>query len=151
MGNNEETKPLGLEIRMVANSIKKYLDKYLSESTGVDLTGVEGMTIFFIFRNRDKKLTSKDVMTSFRISKATASQTLNGLVDKGYITMKNDLEDRRSKVIELTEVGKEMQKKFDDSLKIVRKKITKGINEEEEAAFRATLNKILSNVGEENI
>lgn len=151
MGNNEETKPLGLEIRMVANSIKKYLDKYLSESTGIDLTGVEGMTIFFIFRNRDKKLTSKDVMTSFRISKATASQTLNGLVDKGYITMKNDLEDRRSKVIELTEVGKEMQKKFDDSLKIVRKKITKGINEEEEAAFRATLNKILSNVGEENI
>lgn len=151
MGNNEETKPLGLEIRMVANSIKKYLDKYLSESTGIDLTGVEGMTIFFIFRNRDKKLTSKDVMTSFRISKATASQTLNGLVDKGYITMKNDLEDRRSKVIELTEVGKEMQKKFDDSLKIVRNKITKGINEEEEAAFRATLNKILSNVGEENI
>ena len=151
MGNNEETKPLGLEIRMVANSIKKYLDKYLSESTGIDLTGVEGMTIFFIFRNRDKKLTSKDVMTSFRISKATASQTLNGLVDKGYITMKNDLEDRRSKVIELTDVGKEMQKKFDDSLKIVRKKITKGINEEEEAAFRATLNKILSNVGEENI
>ncbi|MBQ7995326.1 MAG: winged helix-turn-helix transcriptional regulator [Bacilli bacterium] len=151
MKNNEETKPLGLEIRMVANSIKKYLDKYLSESTGIDLTGVEGMTIFFIFRNRDKKFTSKDVMTSFRISKATASQTLNGLVDKGYITMKNDLEDRRSKVIELTEVGKEMQKKFDDSLKIVRKKITKGINEEEEAAFRATLNKILSNVGEENI
>lgn len=151
MGNNEETKPLGLEIRMVANSIKKYLDKYLSESTGIDLTGVEGMTIFFIFRNRDKKLTSKDVMTSFRISKATASQTLNGLVDKGYITMKNDLEDRRSKVIELTDVGKEMQKKFDDSLKIVRKKITKGINEKEEAAFRATLNKILSNVGEENI
>jgi len=87
---NEE-KPLGAEIRQTNNLIKAYIDRTLESQLRERLTGIEGMTLGYIFRHQGEEIVAKDIMERSRTSKATTSQTLSGLEKKGYIQMQPSL------------------------------------------------------------
>lgn len=145
---NEE-KPIGADIRHTDNLIKAYIDKVLESRLKENLTGIEGMTMGYIFRHQGQEITAKDVMERSRVSKATTSQTLNGLVKKGYIRMDPPKEDKRKKVITLTAKGERVEMEFKEIFKEITAQVKKGISLEEEATIRAVLAKIRANVGEE--
>jgi DNA-binding MarR family transcriptional regulator len=145
---NEE-KPIGAEIRHTDNLIKAYIDQTLENHLKENLTGIEGMTMGYIFRHQDQEITAKEVMARSRVSKATTSQTLNGLVKKGYIGMSPSKTDKRKKVITLTAKGEQVEAEFNEIFKEISARVKKGITPEEEATVRGILAKIRANVGGE--
>ena len=145
---DEKEKPLGVEIRCTGNLIKNYIDQSLQAQLKDKLTGIEGMTLGFIFHNQEKKITAKDVMARSKASKATTSQTLNGLVKKGYIRMETIPNDKRIKAITLTLKGIEMENEFKDIFKDITLTVRKGISEEDEKTIRRILKTIQTNVSE---
>jgi MarR family transcriptional repressor of mepA len=148
--DEEKEKPIGAEIRCTDNLIKTFIDQTLENKLKDDLTGIEGMTLGFIFRHQNEEITAKEVMARSRTSKATTSQTLNGLVKKGYLKMESSSKDKRKKIITLTPKGVEMENEFKEIFKEISLTVKKGITEEEEKEVRAILKKIQANINEAN-
>ncbi|MCI1245236.1 MAG: MarR family transcriptional regulator [Bacilli bacterium] len=142
----KEEKPLGAEIRVTNNLIKAYIDRTLNTRLKENLTGIEGMILGFLFRHPDLKLTSKDIMDRSRGSKATTSQSVNGLVKKGYIEMVVSSVDHRKKIIHLTEKGIAVEGEFKEIFKGITAQIKNGVSSEEEALVRRILARIRDNV-----
>lgn len=145
---NEE-KPIGVEIRHTDNLIKAYIDQTLSSQLEERLTGIEGMTLGFIFHHQGVEIVAKDVMAHSKVSKATTSQTLAGLVKKGYIRMIPSKEDKRKKVITLTDKGEKVEMEFKTIFGAISAQVKKGISPEEDKTVREVLAKIRANVEEE--
>lgn len=73
----------------------------------------------FLLRIRFKdNTTQKDLATLFRVSDGHASKTLRKFEDRGFITRKEDPENRRQKIVKLTERGME---KTDEILDYIKK------------------------------
>jgi DNA-binding MarR family transcriptional regulator len=142
-----EKKHLGAETKLASHAIRSYIDKVLAEKLKEKLTGVEGMTMGYFFRHQDMVLTARLVMDRFHITKATASQTLNGLEKKGLISMKPLPGDKRVKRIVLTEKGEAVQAEFKVIFAEINGQIEKGISEADKETFRSVLHKMMDNVG----
>jgi len=142
-----EQKHLASETKMATHAIRSYIDKVLSEKLSEKLTGVEGMTMGYFFHHQDRVLTAHSVMDRFHITKATASQTLNGLRKKGLILMNSLPSDKRIKRIVLTAKGQEVQAEFKVIFTSINEEIEKGISGEEKTTFRAVLSKMMDNIG----
>jgi DNA-binding MarR family transcriptional regulator len=142
---NEE-KPLGLEIRFTSNLIKSYVDQELEKKLSYKLTGIEGMTMGYIFRHDKEEITAAAVMEKSHASKATTSQTLAGLVKKGYIKMIPSPSDKRKKIISLTKEGQEVEAEFKEAFVEIGKEVKKGLSEEDEKKIREILKKVQQNV-----
>jgi MarR family transcriptional repressor of mepA len=145
---NEE-KPLGAEIRRTDHLIKAYIDRTLDSHLEEELTGIEGMTLGYIFHHQDQIIVAKDVMARSKVSKATTSQTLSGLEKKGYIKMAPAPKDKRKKIITLTAKGEKVEAEFKAIFKEVSATVKAGVTPEEERTVRAVLAKIRANVGGE--
>jgi len=146
---NEE-KPLGAEIRQTNNLIKAYIDRTLESQLRERLTGIEGMTLGYIFRHQGEEIVAKDIMERSRTSKATTSQTLSGLEKKGYIQMQPSPSDKRKKVITLTDKGLQVEAEFKEIFIGISLKVKEGVTPEEEETVRNVLKKIRANVREED-
>lgn len=73
----------------------------------------------FLLRIRFKdNTTQKDLATLFRVSDGHASKTLRKFEDRGFITRKENPENRRQKIVKLTERGME---KTDEILDYINK------------------------------
>lgn len=142
-----EERPLGADLRRTDNLIKGFVDQTVQSRISANVTGIEGMILGFIFRHIDEENTSKMVMERMHSSRATTSQSLNGLVKKGFIEMVSSKEDKRKKIIHLTEKGTAVHLEFNEIFKDIMAQVEAGITPEEKKAFRETLAKIRDNVG----
>src|SRR5574344_954958 len=145
----DEEKPLGAEIRRTDHLIKAYIDQTLEEHLKEELTGIEGMTLGYIFHHQGQEIVAKDVMARSKVSKATTSQTLSGLEKKGYIRMVAAPEDKRKKIITLTAKGEKVEAEFKEIFKEISARVKAGVTPEEEATVRSVLAKIRANLSEE--
>lgn len=143
----EEKRPLGAEIRLTSNAIKNYIDRYMNERFAIEITGVECMTLAYIFRHEGKPIVAADLMRRFGVSKATISQTLSGLSKKGFVRQKTSKVDGRIKIISLTKKGKDLKIRFDKLFKKINASIVDNFSEEEKTELYRLLKKIQSNVG----
>jgi MarR family transcriptional regulator, repressor for mepA len=152
MDETKDAFPLGVEIKRTNKAIKLYIDRYLEAHLKESLTGVEGMTLGYIFHHQtDEKgnprtITAKDVMLNSKNVKATTSQTLTSLQRKGFIKMVPLKEDQRVKSIVLTEKGREVNKEFNVIFGEINSQISKGITQQEKDSLRAILKKVQANV-----
>lgn len=144
-----ETKPLGYEIRLTANQIKCYIDQKVTVGVGSNLTGIEGMTMGFLFHHKNEEVTCKRLMERDGASKATVSQTLKGLEKKGFIEMVHPKDDKRKKIISLTPKGQEIEREFDEIFKEINQNIESGLDEKEIETLRSLLMRIRENVSME--
>ncbi len=143
----EEKRPIGAEIRVTSNAIKNYIDKKMSQDLLLEITGVESMTLMYIFRHEAGNVTAADLMRRFGVSKATTSQTISSLKDKGYITQKISKHDHRVKYIVLTEKGSELKKRFDEMFATINSSVVENLAEEEKIELVRLLKKVQENVG----
>lgn len=139
-------KPLGYQLRMASNGIKNYIDSYLDAHLSQRLTGIEGMTLGFLFHNQGHLVTAKDIMEHSHVSKATAYQTLCGLEKKGYLAMEPYKDDKRIKAVILTSKGKTVHEEFDSLFSVINAQIEKDITPEEKKAVESVLKKIEGNL-----
>ena len=144
---DNKQKPIGAEMRITSNAIKHYIDTTLDQNLDQRLTGIEGMTMGYLFHHQGGLITSKDITNNFKGAKATISQVLKGLVNKGYIRMVSTKKDKRIKSIEFTEKGKEIHIQFNELFAKINKRIEENISEEEKKQIRSIMKKIRDNIG----
>lgn len=140
-----EKVPLGTEIHWTANCIDNFIANFLSKKVDTELTAMEGITLKIIYK-KGETLTAADIMQATDLSKATTSQTLSSLERKGLLRMEKQKEDKRRKLIKLTEKGKRAVMLLEGAFQSIRKVIEADISPEEKEAFGATLEKIRNNV-----
>jgi DNA-binding MarR family transcriptional regulator len=143
----DQEKPLGVEIRLTNNMIKAYIDQTLQAKLEEPLTGIEGMVLGYVFKAEGQTVTSTELLAKSKGAKATISQTLKGLVKKGYLKMEPSSQDKRKKMITLTEKGLKVEKEFKEIFKGITQQVKNGITPEEEQTVRNVLAKIRTNVG----
>lgn len=138
--------PLGREIHLTSSAIECYISKNITGSDPAKLTGIEAMTLSFLFELK-KPAMMRDVMDHFHIAKATASQTLTNLERKGMIMQKSTEDDKRKKMIYLTEDGKKIKESYDQKFSVMNAIVEEGITDEEKEVFRKVVLKIRCNLG----
>jgi DNA-binding MarR family transcriptional regulator len=143
---NKEELPIGAEMRQTSSAVKNYIDIYLRDHLKEKLTGIEGMVLGYIFHHHDQLVTSKNISFSHHAAKATVSQTLTGLKNKGYIKMEPLEDDKRNKVITLTEKGEKVHAEFDELFLSINKRIEEGLKEEDKKEMRKLMKKIRDNL-----
>jgi DNA-binding MarR family transcriptional regulator len=74
----------------------------------INLTHLQNQILEFVFMNYNS-LTIKQISEGLNVPKQQMTDLLKRLFDKGYITKKQNENDKRSFVIELTEKGKSSQ------------------------------------------
>lgn len=147
MKNENEIWSLGHLIGYSSRCTRVYIDEYLNRRLDIDLTTSEGSTLRAILfaRSQHEEITSRAVMDSRHLGKATASYSLSNLEKKGYIRTIQDSKDRRKKLIFLTEEGEKIYKEFEKALQEVNAQIEKGFSKEELQQFRSLLERSIEN------
>lgn len=143
----DEKRSLGAEVRVTSNAIKNYIDRQMADTLSLEITGVESMIMAFIFRHDKEMMLSSDIMKRFGISKATVSQTISNLIEKGYLVRNVSHSDKRVKYIVLTKKGRDLKKRFDELFLQINLSIVDDFTDEEKEDLYRLLLKIQKNVG----
>ena len=90
--------------------------------------------------------TQHDLVEAFSVSSAYIAKLLRKFEDKGYVKRKEDPENRRRKLVELTDKG---VKKTDEIIEVIKNwesEITSPLSDAELKAFKKTLFKITGGI-----
>ncbi len=90
--------------------INKYLSWEAAKKEGISL--IQLQIIDHISRIRESSATVSGIAEEFELTKATISESVNNLVDKGYLEKKSDPHDRRTVYLSLTKNTKRRHGNF---------------------------------------
>ena len=141
-----EQRHVGFEIRTLSNLIKRKVDNLISNQYTVNVTGIHGWIMGYIYRSDDKDIFQKDIEEEFSIRRSTVTTILQ-LMEKNDLIIRKSVDyDARLKKIELTEKAINIHENVQKNLSEVEKQLTKGLSEEELNSFFSTLEKIKANL-----
>ena len=92
------------------------------------------------------KLTQQDLANFLMKDKSFILRQIDTLIKKDYVLRKTNKNDKRKKLIELTEKGYKTLNTFKNTGDIIEKKIYLGIDQKALNQFRVTLDKIQKNL-----
>lgn len=122
---------------MIAN-YSRYIKEILDET---EITRAE---IPFLIRVRfSEKTTQKELVELFKVSEGYTAKLLRKFEDLGYITRHENPDNRRQKIVELTDKGVE---KTDELIKIINDweiKVTSNMTKEEVKLLKSLLFKVV--------
>lgn len=136
--------PLGQMLRETKQKEGLFIDSYLQNHL-VRIHRCEGLTLSYIDKHKDKPIRGLDIANEFHLSKATVSQTLHQLVDKGLVLFV-DAKDKRSKEIRLTEDGKKALEDFDLCFLKISKLLEREFTQAEKEQFAELLYRFSANI-----
>ena len=122
---------IGLKVKYASKALRTYINNKIHTDAGVTLSGTEGMVMRFVHEHQEEVVSAKMLMERFRVSKATMSQTLTGLIRKGLIEYAEWEKDGRVKRVILTSEGEALEKRVDAVLQECDRKIEEHFTEEE--------------------
>jgi MarR family transcriptional regulator, organic hydroperoxide resistance regulator len=113
---------------------------WLTKVAALHLTAVQGMVIRFLFES--DRLTSSELGKKTDLDSATLTGVLDRLVAGGFIERQQNLEDRRSIRIHLTEKGRTTGEKVAQLMVEANTEFLREFNVSEEVALRSLLTRI---------
>ena len=112
----------------------------------LDLTAAQGRLMAFLAHRGEQPTYAKDVETEFHLSHPTVSGLLSRLEQKGFLELKTDPNDRRSKRIAISEKGMASHERMHSVIMDNESRIVQGFSEEEKAQFAQFLHRAIENV-----
>jgi MarR family transcriptional regulator, organic hydroperoxide resistance regulator len=113
---------------------------WFKKVSALDLTAVQGMVIRFLYDN--DRLTSSELGKMTDLDSATLTGVLDRLEAGGFVERRQNLEDRRSIRIHLTEKGRTTGKKVARLMEEANREFFHDFNASEEVALRSLLTRI---------
>ena len=124
---------------------KKLLDIFLKPiENEYDLNKVDLQILFYLY-SAGSLNTSKDIMELKLFTRGHISQSLGRLQKKGYVMIKQDMEDRRCTHNYLTSNVEEIINKLKSIFDQVQGILMKGVTEEEKKAVDSVVQKVNEN------
>lgn len=131
----------GLQLRkLLAKRVEPIMEEYGLRPVELDILE------FITKENID---TAKEIIHRIRLSKSHISKSLEHLLEKGLINMKEDEDDRRVMRITLTEASYKVIDKVNVAYEQCRQILTEGVSEEELQVFRRVIRQMNDNVNGE--
>ena len=112
----------------------------------MDLTSSQGQIMAFLHHQKTPPC-PKDIEEAFHLSHPTVSGLLSRLEKKGFVELRTDETDRRCKRIYVLEKGKQCQQTMRDTILGIENQLVSGFSQEEQALFRAFLDRAIANMG----
>ena len=112
----------------------------------LDLTAAQGRLMAFLAHRGEQPTYAKDVEAEFHLSHPTVSGLLSRLEQKGFLELKTDPNDRRSKRIVISEKGMASHERMHSVIMDNESRIVQGFSEEEKAQFAQFLHRAIENV-----
>lgn len=133
-----EQEDIGSLLKKINLKIKRHADAALLKQ---DMTLSQLRVIHFLTHNGGTA-SQKQIETFFEISHPTTVGLVARLEKSGYVTCHFREDDRRKKMVVLTEKARDLTQKMDEDRKEMEKMITGCLTDDETAKFRRTLEKI---------
>lgn len=143
--------------------MKRYIARDLSQLTNMLLNRVTKYTnpmdyinftqlgiMHYLLDNQDKEICQKDIEIQMQLKKASITGALDSLEAKHAIKRIVDKNDRRKNIIVIDKEALKYKDKISMYLNDIEKKITQDINEKELDTFCMVMEKMISNLKEEN-
>lgn len=137
--------------------IGRYIDKLQnqmirkSESliSKLGITRAQGRVLHFISLNEGKGVCNqREIEEYMNIRSSTATELLQKLENKNLIQRSENKNDKRQKIITITDQGKEVEKLVYGKLCILEEIISKDIDEKDIDLFLNLVNKMIDNLSE---
>lgn len=140
-----EERDIGFLFKQINLMIKKEIDKNLIK---YDLTTSQSRVLFFIYFRGDDKTSMKDIEEHMKVTHPTVIGIVKRLEEKGFVATASDPEDRRVKLVIITQKTTKMIKKLDQGKRRMDEKLLKGFTEQEAKELRRMLSMIEDNLKE---
>ncbi len=141
---------IGFKIRILANLIKRDVEKG-KRQLGIELpNGVNGWAISYFYDNMDKDIFQKDFETEFSIRRSTASNILKTMEQNGFVKRVSVESDARLKKIVLTDKAIDIQKAVLNNINKREQRLRKGLTDQEISTFLKTADRLIANMEEDN-
>ncbi len=136
------------ELRKLSNMIRRKLDEERPEEDKA-ITGLQGFTIGYLARNRDRDVFQRDIEKQFNVRRSSVTGLLKLMEKNGLVTRESVGHDARLKKLALTEKALEHHNRIMAYFDACEKQIRTGLSEEEARVFFDVLRKIEKNLGPE--
>ena len=138
------------EFKSFANEIDNYLKKLSKKYDVEHLSGPQGRTVVYLYRNADKEVFAKDIMEHLKLSKSVVSNLLTRMEKNNFILIKCSENDRRYKTIELTKLGIEKAEVISNFFNEMSNELFQNISREELKITYEVIHKINENLQRNN-
>ena len=105
-----------------------------------------GQVFILINIYRDEGICQHRLCEEYNLDKSGVGRILKKLEDKNLVTRKSDPEDKRKKLIYLTDKAKNMKEDFKKLLKEIEEQMRQGLTEQEIETVNTILKKIYNNL-----
>lgn len=113
------------------------------ETDGQKFTGADPAIMFYISKN--SPVNQDKIVKFLKADRATVTKALDRLEQAGYVQRECDTEDRRAKVIVITERGRSAAATFKKIMEVWREIILEGFDESEVEEFERLCTKACKN------
>ena len=134
-----------LLIKETSKQLRLSFGEYFSDR---DIRPLDASLLRYVFQ--EGCTTSGELQETMGMAKATISDALNSLANKGYIEYRPSASDRREKQIILTKRGLDANAYYQKVAKEFEAKILEGVDPDKEQIARNVLEQILLNLGKGN-
>lgn len=94
---------------------------------------------------RAQSMTMSDLANAIQRDRSTVTTLVKKLVHQGYVTLEENPGDTRSRLVSLTEKGRNLKEVFRPISEVLAQTIWKDIDEADRLQFRSTLQKMIDN------
>lgn len=144
----ERKKRLAFTLRMIQNKTKNIIRKSSPQCEKAPETQLQGGILGFLYHHRKEPVYQKDIEKEFRISRATATNTLQVMERNGLIVRKAQDKDARLKRIQMTEEALRNHMQIEAHIDGMDRRMLQGMTQEEVSELYRLLNVVMKNLEE---
>lgn len=139
--------PVGVLLKIIEKEICRRLNEIAGQ---YGLTYAQMHVLHFICR-KSGEVCQRDLERRFDLTHATVSGLIDRLESKGFIEVRADPADKRRRVLWSTEKAEDCEGDVHRTIHISDAQLLHGFTAEEQAQFRSFLERLLRNLGIENV
>ncbi|MCM1065596.1 MAG: MarR family transcriptional regulator [Eubacterium sp.] len=142
----EKQRSIAFTMRVIHNQIKAVIHKSFPRDGNAPQSQLQGGILGYLYHHSDEPVYQKDIEKEFRISGATATNTLQVMEKNGLIVRKSQDRDARLKRVVLTESACERHARVEEHMQLMDRRILQGMTEAEISELYRLLGKLQGNL-----
>lgn len=137
-----ENKKVSIIIKKCSLLFDKTINQLLAP---YNLSNSQFRILMILYKSNNENIRQADIEQALSMTNPTVTGLIQSLEKKNLIERVNNPEDKRSKLLVLTDYALNKKEEFICLAKTIEDKMTSGLSEEEISQLYSLLNKILSN------
>lgn len=145
-GSMEEERRISFTLRMIHNQIKAVIHKSGPKFDTAPQSQLQGGIMGYLYHHGEQPVYQRDIEKEFRISRATATNTLQVMEKNGLIVRRSQDKDARLKRIFMTEEAASNHAKVEAHMKMMNDRMLRGLTDREVSELNRYLGVIMTNL-----